>query len=264
MSTIGAIHISEIIPTLARLELDLGLSLRSNTLGSVGKKEFSGDIDVAVVLDDDKITDFIAHVNTSSIVENVSRGPLVVISKVKIQNYQPELHTDKLRTGFVQVDYMIDPDPVWLKTFYHSPSDTESKYKGAHRNIVIGALTKHVTPRSSRAHTADGRSLSVDRYMFSSRAGLVRVVRNPNIRKDRMGFTLQHTNTMVAGPWKTADQIADILDLGTANDLNSFETVFSSIERKHGTIIAKKVAIDMANDKNIQALGIPSELQKYL
>jgi hypothetical protein len=264
MSNIGAIHISEISPTLARLERDLGLELRSNTLGSVGKKEFSGDIDVAVVLDDGEITEFIKHVGTSLIVENVSRGPLVVISKVKIQNYQPDLSTDQLRTGFVQVDYMIDPDPIWLKTFYHSPSDTESKYKGAHRNIVIGALTKHVNPRASRAYTADGRSLSVDRYMFSSRDGLVRVVRNPVIRKDQLGFTKKHVNTMVGGPWKTADTIATTLGLGTAADLNSFETVFSSIERNHGPIIAKKVAIDMSNDQHIRALGIPSELEKYL
>lgn len=264
MSNIGTIHISEISPTLARLELDLGLELQSNTLGSVGKKQFSGDIDVAVVLDDAQIDDFIRHVSTSPIVETVSRGPLVVISKVKIQNYQADLPTDKLRTGFVQVDYMIDPDPVWLKTFYHSPTETQSRYKGAHRNIVLGALTKHVDPVQSRAFTQDGRSLSVDRFMFSSRAGLVRVVRNPVLRKDRTGFTKKHTNTTVAGPWKTADQIAFTLRLGDATDLNSFETVFAAIERNHGTIIAKKVAIDMANDQNIQALGLPHELEKYL
>jgi len=48
MPGVGAIHIDEINPTLIPLEKELGIDLRNNTLGSVGKREFSGDIDVAL------------------------------------------------------------------------------------------------------------------------------------------------------------------------------------------------------------------------
>ena len=48
MPGVGAIHIDEIEPTLDALEKKLGIDLKNNVLGSVGKREFSGDIDVAL------------------------------------------------------------------------------------------------------------------------------------------------------------------------------------------------------------------------
>jgi hypothetical protein len=264
MEGAGAIHISEIPATLGQLEKDLGVDLQSNTLGSVGKKTFSGDIDVAMLIPDAAIADFITTVSESNIVEQARRGPLVVISKVKIQNYNPNLVTDKLRTGYVQVDFMIDEDPDWLKTFYHSPTEIESKYKGAHRNIVLGALSKHVNPNFSLTTTDDGRPLETERYMFSSKKGLVRVVRRPTPKKNGKGYTKAWTNEIVGGPWKTSDTIAATLKLGTAADINSFETVFAAIQQNLGAEIATKVAVDLSNDKWIQNAGIPIEVQKLL
>lgn len=264
MDGVGAIHISEINPTLARLERDLGVDLKNNVLGSVGKKEWSGDIDVAMTIPDSEIPSFIAHVAKSGIVDEVKKGPLVVISRVEIQNYNPELETDKKRTGYVQVDFMIDEDTDWLKTFYHSPSDKESKYKGAHRNIAIGAFSQYVDPVASKETTEDGRPLEVERYMFSSKKGLVRVIRRPVPKKNGQGYTKAWSNEVVDGPWKTGDEIAAKLRLGTAADLNSFETVFSAIEKNHGEKIAAKVAASLARDKSIQGFGIPDEAQKYL
>ena len=59
MPGVGAIHIDEINPTLIPLEKELGIDLRNNALGSVGKREFSGDIDVALKIDADKIPEFV-------------------------------------------------------------------------------------------------------------------------------------------------------------------------------------------------------------
>ena len=264
MPGVGAIHISEIAPTLALLEKQLGVNLQSNTLGSVGKRRFSGDIDVAMLIPDTDIAEFITKVNNCDGVVMARRGPLVVISKVKIENYNPNLVTDQPRTGFVQVDFMIDEDPDWLKTFYHSPAETESKYKGAHRNIVLGALAKHVNPNYSVATTDDGRPLAVVRYMFSSKKGLVRVMRHITPKKNGRGHTQAWTNDFIDGPWKTADTIAATLGLGTAADLNSFETVFAAIQQNLGDEIAFKVAVDLSNDKWIQKSGMPSEAQQLL
>ena len=41
MPGVGAIHHTEIEPTLRKLEKELGVPLLKNALGSVGKKEFS-------------------------------------------------------------------------------------------------------------------------------------------------------------------------------------------------------------------------------
>ena len=264
MAGVGAIHISEIKPTLARLERDLGVDLQNNVLGSVGKKEWSGDIDVAMNIPDDEIQEFIKRVAKSGIVDEAKKGPLVVISRVKIQDYNPDLETDKNRTGFVQVDFMIDEDTGWLKTFYHSPSDTESAYKGAHRNIVIGALSQYVDRIESKEKTDDGRPMSIERYMFSSKKGLVRIRRTPKPKANGQGYTQAFDNEIIGGPWKTGDEIAKKLKLGNNSNLNSFESVFTAIEKNLGPETAKRVAVDVSHDKAIQKLGVPDEIGKYL
>lgn len=263
MEGVGAIHISEIKPTLQRLERDLGIDLQNNVLGSVGKKEFSGDIDVAIHISPEKFEEFKAQVQQSSIVDETVKGPLVLMSRVKIQGYNPDLETDKNRTGYVQVDYMMDDDPDWLKTFYHAPSEKESRYKGAHRNIAIGAISQFIDRKEGNKRTPDGNPVEVERYMFSSSKGLIRVVRRLKPRKDGKGYTKSWDNEVIDGPWKRGDEIAQVLRLGTAKDLNSFETILAAIERNHPKLV-KPFARAIAADKTIQGFGVPEEIEKYL
>jgi len=263
MEGVGVIHISEIKPTLQRLERDIGMDLQNNVLGSVGKKEFSGDIDVAIHIPPDKFEEFKALVEKSPIVEDTVKGPLVLMSRVQIQNYNPDLKTEKKRTGYVQVDYMMDEDPDWLKTFYHAPGEDESKYKGAHRNIAIGALSQFVDRKEGSEKTPGGRPVEVERYMYSSAKGLVRVLRKLKPRKDGKGYTKAWTNEVIDGPWKRGDEIAKVLNLGNAKDLNSFETIQAAIEKNHPNLI-EPWAKAIAADKTIQDLGMPDEIKKYL
>lgn len=263
MEGVGAIHIDEIKPTLQRLERDIGIDLQNNVLGSVGKKEFSGDIDVAITMPPEKFEEFKAKVEKSPIVDDTVKGPLVLMSRVKIQGYDPNRKTDRKRTGYVQVDYMMDEDPEWLKTFYHSPSEKESRYKGAHRNIAIGALSQFVNRKEGKEKTEDGRPIEVERYMFSSNKGLVRVIRRLKPRKDGKGYTKAWENEVIGGPWKRGDEIAKVLGLGTAKDLNSFETILAAIEKNHPDLV-EPFARAIAADPTIQELGMPEEIKKYL
>jgi hypothetical protein len=263
MDGVGAIHISEIKPTLERLERDLGIDLQNNVLGSVGKKQFSGDIDVAINISPDQFDEFKSNVEKSPIVATTAKGPLVLMSRVEIQNFNEDLETDKLRTGYVQVDYMMDTDPNWLKTFYHAPGETESRYKGAHRNIAIGALSQYVDRIESDEQTPDGRPLEAERYMFSSKQGLIRVIRRLKPKARGEGYTKSWTNEVIAGPWKTSGEIAKILRLGSAEDINSFETIFAAIQQNHPDLV-QLFSRAIAADKSIQSLGVPAEIQPYL
>ena len=50
----GTIHIDEIEPTLEKLAKLLGMpEIKDQTLGSVGKAEYSGDIDIVIDMDKD-------------------------------------------------------------------------------------------------------------------------------------------------------------------------------------------------------------------
>ena len=71
------INRADVVPTLKWLERIINLPLLDNTLGTTGKKETSGDLDIAV---DDQTAD---------------KDKLIAVLKQWVQQYHPE---DKLRT----------------------------------------------------------------------------------------------------------------------------------------------------------------------
>jgi hypothetical protein len=143
MDGVGAIHIDEIEPTLDSLEKILGIDLKNNVLGSVGKKEFSGDIDIALEIAPEDIPAFVDKLKNIPEVLDIAKSS-VIMTKVKIADYDPNKQVQgKPRTGYVQVDFMPG-DPGWLKTFYHAPHEKDSKYKGVFRNILMSSIAAHL------------------------------------------------------------------------------------------------------------------------
>ena len=84
MEGVGLIHKDEINPTLAELEKHLNLDLSNFTLGSVGKKEFSGDIDVAINLPPEELPAFIEKLKKSPLILDVNVPIDTIITKLKI------------------------------------------------------------------------------------------------------------------------------------------------------------------------------------
>ena len=79
---VGPIHKDEMQATLAPLERAFGIDLYNNMLGSAGKKQFSGDIDVAVTVEQDDIAAFGQKVQDSPLTLFYSKTS-VFITKVK-------------------------------------------------------------------------------------------------------------------------------------------------------------------------------------
>lgn len=260
---VGAIHISEIEPTLNALEKVLGVDLKNNALGSVGKKEFSGDIDIALNIDADKIPEFMERLKKTPEIQDVSKSS-VIMTKVKIVGYDPKKQVEgKGRTGYVQVDFMPG-DPDWMKVFYHAPHEKDSKYKGVMRTTFLATIAALYNQQNSEEETDDGRPLKSERFMFSPRDGLVRVMRTPVPKKKGEGYTKQNKNDIIDGPWRTADKIADILNLGTGDDLDSFETLYNAVKKNYDRETATRIFKDFANSKQTQELGVPEELKGYV
>ena len=99
MPGVGAIHIDEINPTLKPLEKELGIELINNTLGSVGKREFSGDIDVALNIETDKIPEFVERLEKSNQILGITKSS-VIMTKVKIQNYDENKELNNMKLDF--------------------------------------------------------------------------------------------------------------------------------------------------------------------
>jgi len=270
MPGVGLIHVSEIAPTLQTLEKILGIDLQNNALGSVGKKEFSGDIDVALNIPTEDIPAFVEKLKTIPEIMEVAKSS-VIMTKVKIQNYDDSKQVDgRDRTGFVQVDFMPG-DPDWMKVYYHSPHEKgmsddgrSSKYKGMHRNIMVASIAA-VHNRESRGEKIDDiRYDETDMYMFSPRDGLVRVTRTPVMRKDGKGYTAKNKNVIIGGPWKTNDDIAGELNLGSGDVLYSLETLITAIDNNYAESERDTIYKNFTNNHSIAALGIPEELKDHV
>ncbi len=258
MPGVGPIHIDEINPTLDTLEKHLGIDLKNNVLGSVGKKEFSGDIDVAIQVDADKIPELVKKIEACPLIMDIAKSS-VIMTKVKIEGFDQSKQTTKPRTGYVQVDFMPG-DPEWMKTYYHSPSDKESKYKGVFRNLMIATIAAIRDSRASGETIDDGRSAEVERWIWSPTEGLVRIKRVPAQRKDGKGYTKKNIDTPIQKPIKNPDQIAKALGLDGAKDLNSFESLLAAVEKNLAADEVEKIKTSFAKNGTVKDIGVPSEL----
>ena len=261
MPGVGAIHIDEINPTLIPLEKELGIDLRNNALGSVGKREFSGDIDVALKIDTDKIPEFVERLKKSSQIMDIAKSS-VIMTKVKIMDFDKTKEDGRPRTGYVQVDFMPG-DPDWMKTYYHSPNEKDSQYKGVYRNIMIASIAGSVKIENSKETIEDGRPLQSKRFMFSPRDGLVRVLRRPVPKASGNGYTKKNNNKIIDGPWKTADSIAKNLKLDNGEDLYSYETLVTAIKKNLPPEDQKNIFTAFTNNNTIKDMGIPPDIQEY-
>ena len=259
MPGVGAIHKDEISATLEQLEKTMGVELQNFTLGSVGKREFSGDIDVALNIPPEEIPSFIEKLKKNPLVLDIAKSS-VIMTKVKIMNFDKSKDDGRPRTGFVQVDFMPG-DPGWMKTYYHSPSEDESKYKGVFRNIMIASMAAVLDRQQSDAKLDDGRAMEEKRYMWSPTEGLLRVKRTPVRNKAGTGYTKKNSNETIDGPWKQPEEIAKMLKLDSASDLNSFESLLAGM-KKNWTKEAQQYVIDgFKNNHAVKDIGMPDELE---
>jgi len=258
MPGVGAIHIDEINATLDELEKSLGIDLKNNVLGSVGKRPFSGDIDVAINLPAEEIPSFVEKLKKNPLVLDIAKSS-VIMTKVKIVGFDSEKTDGRPRTGYVQVDFMPG-DPGWMKTFYHSPSQDESKYKGVFRNIMISIMAAAHNRIDSDAKLEDGRPMESTRYLWSPTDGLVRVKRTPVPNKAGTGYTKKNQNDRIDGPWKQADDIAKVLGLDSGKDLNSFESLFTAMNKNWTKESAQTVIQGFKDNHIVKDIGVPEEL----
>ena len=260
MPGVGPIHISEINPTLDALEKVLNIDLKSNVLGSVGKKEFSGDIDVAVQVPPEEIPNLVKRLEATPEVLDIAKSS-VIMTKVKIVGYDESKQTEKPRTGFVQIDFMPG-DPGWMKTYYHSPSEKESKYKGVFRNIMIATIAAVLDRKDSEETIDDGRSVESERWMWSPADGLVRIRRTPVPKANGQGYTKKNNNEIIGEPIKTAPEIAKALKLNGPEDLNSYESLKAAIEKNYPPELVKQILDGFAENGQVKDIGVPDDLRQ--
>ena len=120
-----------VVPTVQWLEQLTGLNLLDNMLGSTGRKETSGDLDLGI--DETKITKDVL------IQQLLKRG--VKAEDIRKSGDSVHLKTPILgdkSNGYVQTDFMFG-DPEFQKFALNTG---ESDYKGVHRAILLASVAK--------------------------------------------------------------------------------------------------------------------------
>ena len=136
----GRINQSDVPATVAWLEQVTGIEFpRDRWLGSTGKAPTSGDMDLAVDVNEiskdqlaQKLMQWIASHKLPP-AEWIKKGGEVHL-RTPIQG-RPEL-------GYVQTDFMFFPNLDW-GTFFYSGGEG-SAYKGANRNILMSSIAKQL------------------------------------------------------------------------------------------------------------------------
>ena len=267
MPGVGAIHHTEIDATLDALEKSLGVSLKDNVLGSVGKKESSGDIDVAINIPTEKLPEFAAKLEASPLVQDIKKSS-VFMTVVDIVGYNAENTKEGInRTGKVQIDFMPG-EPEWMKTYYHSPHEKgmskdgrSSNYKGTFRNIMLATMAAVYQSDSSEEQNEHGRPLEQKRWIWSPSDGLNWISRKPKPKANGQGYTKANIDTRIEGPFKNPTEIATKFGLDNAEDLYSFETLLAAIKKNYPSEVVDKIIRQFKDNGQIQSMGIPAELE---
>lgn len=139
------INRADVEPTVAWLEKLTGLPLMNNMLGSTGQKPTSGDLDLAVNINDvskeqvDKtLSDWLIKSGVDP--EDVHTKPTGWVIKTGINvHFLTPIKGDP-KNGYVQTDFMFLRKPDWSKFILRQ--DQDSQYKGASRNVLLNSMAK--------------------------------------------------------------------------------------------------------------------------
>lgn len=130
----GRITRDNVVPTVQWLEQLTGLNLVDNMLGSTGKNETSGDLDLGIDA---------TKVSKDVLVQQLLRKGVKNIDIKKsgdAVHYKAPILGDPAN-GFVQVDFMFTDNPQW-QHFALAGGTPGSNFKGLHRNILLASLAK--------------------------------------------------------------------------------------------------------------------------
>lgn len=138
--TILTVSISkaDVLPTVQWLEKITGLELTDNMLGTTGRKETSGDLDLAVNANEvnknefaQRLMDYIAK-DGADPKDWVKKSGISVHFKTPIKG-DPD-------NGYVQADFMFG-EPQWMK-WSMTGGREGSELKGSHRHIILASIAK--------------------------------------------------------------------------------------------------------------------------
>ena len=127
---------ADVVPTLQWLEKITNLPHEDFMLGTTGKKDTSGDLDVAVNQDEVTKEDLVKRLAAWCTANGKDPKQWIKKSGISVHFFTPIRGEES--NGFVQTDLMFG-DPNWMKWSLRGASG-DSPYKGQHRQILMSSI----------------------------------------------------------------------------------------------------------------------------
>jgi len=130
---------TDVKPTVAWLEELTGLPLVDNMLGSTGRKETSGDLDLGVHANQMTKEELVSRLTSWAIAQH--QNPKDWVRKAGISVHFKTPIAGRTDSGYVQTDFMFLSNMNFSK-FYLAAMPDYSQYKGSTRNILMNSVAK--------------------------------------------------------------------------------------------------------------------------
>lgn len=132
------INKADVLPTVQWLETITGMELTDHMLGTTGKREVSGDLDLAIDSNEVNKNDFVTKL--SMYIDKQGGEPKDWIRKSGISvHFKTPIRGDEAN-GYVQADFMFG-ERDWLK-WSMTGGKEGSDLKGSHRHIILASIAK--------------------------------------------------------------------------------------------------------------------------
>lgn len=244
-------------------------------LGSTGKLDTSGDIDIAI--DSNEYSpNLIRH-----LLKKYSKDKYKEHKGIKVYSYAVPIRGEEDK-GLVQLDVIFTPNPDWAKFAYHSEG-ADSKYKGAIRAILLSAVANNLNqkgmdhieydPNDNEISIQAGRKVDLPSGMLrtfkhrpSSNGGTAKSKKMQSIDIDE--FKERYPNVDVKGGQIIVDDPEKVVKLlfgttTTVDDVKSVEKLLRLIKKKFDDETQEKIFAQAAKAaKPLRTkMRIPPELE---
>lgn len=132
------INQADVDPTLKWLEQVLQIDLVNNKLGTTGRRDTSGDLDIAVDQAKYSKDDLVAKLSAWCKQHNLNPKEWIKKSGISVHFKTPINGDDK--QGYVQTDLMFG-EPSWMAWSLRGAYG-DSPFKGMHRQVLMSSLAK--------------------------------------------------------------------------------------------------------------------------
>ena len=127
---------ADVVPTVQWLETVTGLELTDHMLGTTGKKEFSGDLDIAIDANEVNKNEFAEKL--ADYIREQGSDPKDWIRKSGISVHFKTPIKGNADNGYVQADFMFG-ERDWMK-WSMTGGREGSNLRGSHRHVILSSI----------------------------------------------------------------------------------------------------------------------------